>query len=128
MVAQAAAADMRLPIQLALSWPEHWPSAVAPPAAAALAGLTFAPITPGRHPAFDLALAAGQAGGTAPCALNAADEVAVGAFLAGRLVLGAVPDVIGRVMDALRVEPVESLEQLQAVDAWAREAAGVAVA
>jgi 1-deoxy-D-xylulose-5-phosphate reductoisomerase len=124
VVAQAAAADMRLPIQLALSWPEHWPGTVAPPAAAALAGLTFAPIEPGRHPCFDLALAAGRAGGTAPCALNAADEVAVEAFLAGRIRLGEVPEVIARVMEALGVEPVESLAQLQAVDARAREAAG----
>jgi len=128
VVAQAAAADMRLPIQLALSWPEHWPGPVAPPAPASLGGLTFAPIAPGRHPAFDLAVAAGRAGGTAPCALNAADEVAVEAFLAGRIGLGAVPDVIARVMASLRVEPVESLEQLRAVDTRAREAARAACA
>jgi 1-deoxy-D-xylulose-5-phosphate reductoisomerase len=123
LVAQAAAPDMRLPIQLALSWPEHWPGPIAPPAAPALGGLTFAPIEPGRHPAFDLALAAGRAGGTAPCALNAADEVAVEAFLAGRLALGAVPEVIAEVMEAHRVEPIESLDQLRAVDARAREEA-----
>ena len=124
MVAQAAVADMRLPIALGISWPEHWsrpPGAPAP--LADLAGLTFTAIPPGRHPAFDLARAAGEAGGTAPCALNAADEVAVEAFLAGRLPLGAVPDVIAAVMDAHRVERVESLEQLRAVDAWAREEA-----
>jgi 1-deoxy-D-xylulose-5-phosphate reductoisomerase len=123
MVAQAAAADMRLPIRLALSWPERWAGGAAPVSPADLAGLTFAPIEPGRHPAFDLALAAGRAGGTAPCALNAADEVAVEAFLDGRLPLGAVPDVIAAVMDAHRVEPVESLDQLRAVDAWARDEA-----
>jgi 1-deoxy-D-xylulose-5-phosphate reductoisomerase len=114
---------MRVPIQLALSWPEHWPGPVAPPAPAALAGLSFAPIEPGRHPAFDLALAAGRAGGTAPCALNAADEVAVEAFLDGRLTLGAVPEVIARVMEAHRVEPIESLDHVRAVDARARAAA-----
>jgi 1-deoxy-D-xylulose-5-phosphate reductoisomerase len=123
LVAQAAAADMRLPIQLALSWPEHWPGPVAPPAPPALGGLSFTPIEPGRHPAFDLALAAGRAGGTAPCALNAADEVAVEAFLAGRLALGAVPEVIAQVMEAHHVEPIESLDHLLAVDAWAREEA-----
>jgi len=129
VVAQAAAADMRLPIALGISWPEHWPR----PARDAggllpgdLAGLTFAPIASGRHPALDLAQAAGRAGGTAPCALNAADEVAVEAFLAGRIALGSVPDVIAAVMDAHRVEPVESLEQLRAVDAWAREEARAA--
>jgi 1-deoxy-D-xylulose-5-phosphate reductoisomerase len=123
VVAQAASADMRLPIRLGLSWPEHWPGPPAPIAPADLSGLSFATIAPGRHPAFDLARAAGRAGGTAPCALNAADEVAVEAFLAGRLPLGAVPDVIAGVMDAHRVEPVESLAQLRAVDAWARDEA-----
>ena len=134
VVAQAAAPDMRLPIALGLSWPEHWPrpaaSAGAPSPAGSpalgpldLAGLAFAPLPEGRHPAFDLALAAGRAGGTAPCALNAADEAAVEAFLAGRMPLGAVPDVIAAVMDAHRIEPVESLAQLAAVDAWAREEA-----
>jgi 1-deoxy-D-xylulose-5-phosphate reductoisomerase len=128
LVAQAAAADMRLPIQLALSWPEHWRGPVAPLAAQDLSGLEFSPIPGGQHPAFDLALAAGRAGGTAPCALNAADEVAVEAFLDGRLTLGGVPDVIARVMEAHRVEPVVSLEQLQAVDARAREEARAAAA
>jgi len=123
MTVQAAAADMRLPIRLGLSWPEHWGGQTAPLAATDLGGLTFAPIERGRYPAFDLARAAGRAGGTAPCALNAADEVAVEAFLAGRLPLGAVPDVIAAVMDAHRTEPVESLAQLRAVDAWAREEA-----
>ncbi|HKQ57635.1 MAG TPA: 1-deoxy-D-xylulose-5-phosphate reductoisomerase, partial [Candidatus Eisenbacteria bacterium] len=128
MVAQAAAADMKLPIQLALSWPEHWPGGPEPVAPEALAGLTFKPIEPGRHPAFDLALAAGRAGGTAPCVLNAADEVAVAAFLEGRLPLGAVPDVIAAVLDAHDVSQVTSLEQLLSVDAWARDQATVAAA
>jgi 1-deoxy-D-xylulose-5-phosphate reductoisomerase len=91
-----------------------------PLAAADLAGLSFAPIVAGRHPAFDLAVAAGRAGGTAPCALNAADEAAVAGFLEGRWPLGTVPDLLARVMDAHRAEPVESLDQLRAVDAWAR--------
>jgi 1-deoxy-D-xylulose-5-phosphate reductoisomerase len=55
--------------------------------------------------------------------LNAADEVAVGAFLDGALSLGEVPAVVEHVLGAHRLEPVESLEQLQAADAWAREAA-----
>jgi 1-deoxy-D-xylulose-5-phosphate reductoisomerase len=119
-VLQAARADMRLPIQLALSWPERWGEAVEPLPATALAGLEFAPIPAGRYPAFDLACAAGRAGGTAPCVLNAADEIAVRAFLDGEIALGEVPARIARVMERHRVEPVESLEQLHAVDAWAR--------
>lgn len=122
-VAQAAHADMRLPIQLALSWPERWGAAVKPLRAQELTGLEFTPIPPGRYPAFDLALAAGVAGGTAPCVLNAADEVAVQAFLEGAIPLGTVPEVVGRVLEGHAVERVESLEQLLAVDARARQAA-----
>jgi 1-deoxy-D-xylulose-5-phosphate reductoisomerase len=120
---QAAHPDMRLPIQLALSWPERWSEAAPPLDVLDLAKLTFAPIPPGRHPAFDLALAAGRLGGTAPCAANAADEIAVQAFLDGALSLGQVPDVVARVLEQHAVEPVESLAQLEAVDAWARDAA-----
>jgi 1-deoxy-D-xylulose-5-phosphate reductoisomerase len=123
IIAQAAAADMRLPIRLGISWPEHWSGPPAPLAAPDLSDLSFAAIPAGRHPAYDLARAAGRAGGTAPCALNAADEVAVEAFLSGKIALGAVPDVIAAVMDAHRVEPVESLAQLREVDVWARDEA-----
>jgi 1-deoxy-D-xylulose-5-phosphate reductoisomerase len=123
LVAQLARADMKLPIQLALSWPERWSEAVTPLAPADLCGLTFEPIEPGRHPAFDVAIAAGRAGGTAPCALNAADEVAVAAFLEGAIALGRLPEVLDAVLAQHAVEPVESLEQLSATDAWARAAA-----
>jgi 1-deoxy-D-xylulose-5-phosphate reductoisomerase len=127
MLVQAAPADMRLPIQLALGWPERWGPAVAPLAAADLAGLGFAPLESGVYPAFDVVVAAGRAGGTAPCALNAADEVAVKAFLDGVLPLGRVPDILARVLDAHRVEAVESVEQLELVDARARDQARRAV-
>jgi 1-deoxy-D-xylulose-5-phosphate reductoisomerase len=127
-VVQAASADMRLPIQLALSWPERWGAAVPPLSPPDLAGLEFAPLPRGRFPAFDLALDAGHAGGTAPCALNAADEVAVEAFLAGRLPLGGVVEVLARVLDGHRNEAVESVEQLEGVDARARDAARAALA
>jgi 1-deoxy-D-xylulose-5-phosphate reductoisomerase len=127
-VLQAAPADMRLPIQLALSWPERWPGAVPPLASADLAGLVLEPIVAGRHPAFDLALAAGRVGGTAPCALNAADEVAVAAFLDGALALGRVPEVVAAVLERHDPAPVGSLEQLREVDAWARAEARRALA
>jgi 1-deoxy-D-xylulose-5-phosphate reductoisomerase len=127
LVAQAAHADMRLPIQLALSWPERWSEAVPALPVTALAGLELVPIEPGRYPAYACALAAGRAGGTAPCALNAADEVAVQAFLDGRMGLGRVPEVLERVLAAHDVQPVSSLDQLRAVDEWARDAARRAV-
>jgi 1-deoxy-D-xylulose-5-phosphate reductoisomerase len=123
VVAQAAAPDMRLPIQLALSWPERWPDPGLPRIDLPLAQLDFEPIAEGRFPAFELALQAGREGGTAPCVANAADEVAVRAFLDGAISLGQVPEVIGRVLGVHAAERVESLEQLQSVDAWAREEA-----
>ena len=127
LVAQAAHPDMRLPIQLALSWPERWGAAVPAIPVTALAGLVIEPIESGRFPAFDCALAAGRAGGTAPCVLNAADEVAVHAFLEGAIPLGRVPEVLARVLEAHAVQPVESFAQLREVDAWARTTAREAV-
>jgi 1-deoxy-D-xylulose-5-phosphate reductoisomerase len=123
LVAQAAHPDMRLPIQLALSWPERWGEAVPALPVTALAGLEILPIEPARYPAYSSALAAGRAGGTAPCVLNAADEVAVQAFLAGVISLGRVPEVLDHVLSQHAVERVESLDQLRGVDAWARAAA-----
>ena len=126
-VVQAAVADMRLPIQLALSWPEHWDEAVRPLDPTALRGLEFTPLAQERFPAYALALAAGRTGGTAPCVLNGADEVAVGAFLDGAITLGQVPEIIDRVLGAHRPANVESVEQLERVDEWARSAARAAV-
>lgn len=127
LVAQAAHPDMRLPIQLALSWPERWSAAVPALPVTALAGLEIIAIEPGRFPAFDVALAAGRTGGTAPCVLNAADEIAVQAFLDGAIPLGRVPEILARVLDAIAVERVESFEHLRSVDARAREGARRAV-
>jgi 1-deoxy-D-xylulose-5-phosphate reductoisomerase len=123
IVAQAAPPDMRLPIQIALSWPARWTDPGIARLAAPLAGLEFEPIESGRFPAFDLVIAAGRRGGTAPCVANAADEVAVEAFLEGVIPLGQIPELIGRVLDAHVVEPVGSLERLLEIDAWARAAA-----
>jgi 1-deoxy-D-xylulose-5-phosphate reductoisomerase len=127
IVAQAATPDMRLPIQLALSWPERW-TADLPAPEAPFAALDFEPIPPGRYPAFDLAIAAGRAAGSAPCVANAADEVAVAAFLEGAITLGQVPEIVARVLEAHRVEPVRALDRLLEIDAWARaEARGQVV-
>ena len=126
-VVQAARPDMALPIQVALSWPERWPGGIAPLAAVDLAGLTVLPIMPERYPAYVLALAAGRAGGTAPCVLNAADEVAVRAFLDGAIGIAGVPDIVARVLESHSIAQVESVEQLRAVDAAARARAHEAV-
>ena len=123
LVAQVARADMKLPIQLALSWPVRWGEATAPLGPLDLANLSFEPIDPAGFPAYACALSAGRAGGTAPCALNAADEVAVQAFLDGAIALGRLPGILADVLERHRVARVESLAQLREVDAWAREAA-----
>ena len=117
---QAAPPDMRLPIQLALSWPEHWDEVVTPIDPRALAGLTFDELPGGRHPAFYVAVAAGRVGGTAPCVLNAVDETAVQAYLDGHIPLGRVPELLSEVLEEHTVEPVASFEQLVEVDRWAR--------
>lgn len=127
LIAQVARADMKLPIQLALSWPERWSPAVPAASPLELAGLAFEPVEPARWPAYACALAAGRLGGTAPCALNAADEVAVQAFLDGAIPLGRVPEILERVLDAHEVEEVESLEQLREADGRARADARAAV-
>jgi 1-deoxy-D-xylulose-5-phosphate reductoisomerase len=122
-VLQAAPPDMALPIQLALSWPERWSPGIAAAPPGRLAGLRFEPLDEGRHPALRAALAAGRAGGTAPCVANAADEIAVSAFLARAIPLGAVPEVVERVLARHDVAAVESAAQLAAVDVAARRAA-----
>src|SRR5438093_11999162 len=127
-VIQAARPDMALPIQLALSWPARWPGGVQPLEPPDLAGLTLRPIPRDRYPAFALAVDAGRAGGTAPCVLNAADEVAVQAFLDGAIALGDVPEVLARVLGSHASAAVESVAQLREVDTRARTAARAAVA
>ena len=127
LLAQVAKPDMRLPIQLALSWPERWSESVAPASALDLAGLLFEPIVAGRFPMYELALAAGRTAGTAPCVLNAADEIAVQAFLDDAIALGELPGVVERVLEQHAVQEVESFAQLREVDTWAREAARAAV-
>jgi 1-deoxy-D-xylulose-5-phosphate reductoisomerase len=120
LVAHAARPDMRLPIQLALSWPERWESPVEPPGPVDLGRMHFEEVIRGRYPALDLAREAGEAGGTAPAVLNAADEVAVQAFLDGRIRLGQVPELLRAVLDDHAVEPLRSREQLGEADRAAR--------
>lgn len=118
--AQLGAPDMRLPIQLALTYPERLPVDSTPRLdLAKLGALHFAPPEFKRYPCLQLALAAGRAGGTAPAALVAADEVAVDAFLRGDIPFTAIPRVIHAVLESHRNVTTPSLEDI-------REAAGVA--
>jgi len=122
-LAQLSVPDMKLPIQYALAWPRRL-DAPLPPLDWARAGrLEFAALTPGRHPAFDLVLRAAATGGTQPATLNAADEVLVNAFLAGRIRLGDVPALLAECLAAAEVRPADTLAAIDRADAAARELA-----
>jgi 1-deoxy-D-xylulose-5-phosphate reductoisomerase len=124
ILAQLGVTDMRLPIQYACSYPERW-EAPLPALDLTRAGrLDFHAPAHDRFPCLGLAYRALRAGGTQPVALNAANEVAVQAFLDGRLGFTAIPQVIEQVMNAHEPEPVSSVEVVRRVDGWAREHAG----
>ena len=111
---------MRIPIQFALSYPARWDAPVEPLDFTKLGSLEFAAPDTDTFRCLALARAAGERGGTLPCAMNAANEVAVAAFLAEEGTYLGIAECVEAVMDAHDVERVESLEQLEAVDAWAR--------
>lgn len=115
--------DMRIPIQFALSYPDRWDAPVEPLDFCKLGSLEFyEPDTRTFH-ALELARIAGSTGGTLPCVMNAANEVAVAAFLSHRCGYLDIAQTVESVMDMHRVQAVESVAQLQEQDAWARRAA-----
>jgi 1-deoxy-D-xylulose-5-phosphate reductoisomerase len=115
--------DMRVPISYALHYPERMPVDVPRLDLAAVGSLTFEEPDPETFACLRLALEAGAAGGTAPTVLNAADEVAVAAFLEGRIPFTGIAAVIERTLDELPARPVAHFEDLFATDAEARERA-----
>ncbi len=115
--------DMRIPIQFALSYPERWSAPVAPLDFRTLGSLEFAAPDTETFRCLALAREAGRTGGTLPCAMNAANEVAVAAFLAEEGTYLGIAACVEAVMEAHAaegVQQVESLGQLEEVDAWAR--------
>ncbi len=123
MVAQMAPPDMRLPIQLALGWPERLPAGIAPLRLADPTGpltLSFEPVDREAFPALDLAYRVGRMGSTYPAVMNAANEVAVTAFLDGTIPLPTIGDVVARAVDEHHPPPVVSLVNLERADGWAR--------
>ena len=123
LLAQLGVTDMRLPIQYAFSYPDRWHTGLPPLDLAACGTLEFAEPDTTRFPCLALAYRALAGGPALPVALNAANEVAVEVFLAGRLPFGAIPDVIAAAVDdAERAQlSVESLDELRSVDQRARE-------
>jgi 1-deoxy-D-xylulose-5-phosphate reductoisomerase len=112
--------DMRVPISYALHYPERADVPVPRLDLTAVGELSFERPDLETFACLRLALEAGAAGGTAPCVLNAADEVAVAAFLAGGIELTAIPAVIESVLEDLPAAPVTHFDDLFAVDAEAR--------
>ncbi|HEY6749621.1 MAG TPA: 1-deoxy-D-xylulose-5-phosphate reductoisomerase [Mycobacteriales bacterium] len=119
-IAQTGLPDMRLPIALGMAWPDRVPGAVP--------GLDWTrahtwelfPLDREAFPAVDLAAHVGRIGGSAPAVFNAANEVCVHAFLAGRLPFLAIVDTVQRVVDEQTATAADSVEEILAADAWAR--------
>ncbi|MDP8922129.1 MAG: 1-deoxy-D-xylulose-5-phosphate reductoisomerase [Chloroflexota bacterium] len=120
--AQLSTPDMRLPIQLALSYPERISMPTPPLDLVQLGRLSFSPLEPDRFRSFFLAIEAGRLGGTYPTVMNAANEVAVDLFLSGSIGFGQIPALTEAVMDRHVPTRDPALDAVYAADAWAREA------
>jgi 1-deoxy-D-xylulose-5-phosphate reductoisomerase len=123
MLAHIGPKDMRIAISYALHGAESVALPIEPLDLAAVAALTFEPVDIEAFPCLRLAREAAKAGGTAPCVLNAANEVAVYAFLAGRLPFLAITEVIERTLGELGSSPVRAFESLYEADRQARDVA-----
>jgi 1-deoxy-D-xylulose-5-phosphate reductoisomerase len=123
MLAQLANPDMRTPIAYALAWPERMPSGVERLDIVEVSRLEFAPADLKRFPCLDLAYAAMRAGGTTTAILNAANEVAVQAFLEHRLPFTSIPRVIDAALAKVPSHEADSLEVILADDAAGRQTA-----
>jgi 1-deoxy-D-xylulose-5-phosphate reductoisomerase len=123
MIAQFASADMRLPIQLALAYPDRLAHGIRGLDLASVGRLTFEALDREAFPAVDLAYRAGKLGLTYPAALNAANEVAVMAFLEGKIRLIQIPEVVSAVIDEHEAAAVVSEVALERADRWARNRA-----
>jgi 1-deoxy-D-xylulose-5-phosphate reductoisomerase len=123
-MAQLGLPDMRVPIALALAGGRRLEGVCAPVDLPAASPLEFHRVDPLRFPAVGLARRAGESGGGAPCVLNAANEAAVAAFLAGRCRFDEIVPLVARTLDAAPTPAADSLDDLVALDAWAREEVG----
>jgi 1-deoxy-D-xylulose-5-phosphate reductoisomerase len=120
--AQLGLPDMRLPIQYALTYPERLPSPARQAPPEAWAALTFSPLTAGSYPAYDVVREAAAAGGNRGTILNAADEVAVAAFLAGTLPFVGIGETIERAVERWESDEAPGLEGIVALDGEVRAA------
>ena len=120
VLAQLGQPDMRTPIAYGLAWPDRIAAGVAPLSLTQLANLSFAEPDFSRFPCLSLAFAAAQSGGTAPTVLNAANEIAVAAFLDEGLPYLQIPEVVEKSLNAIATSNADSLDAILEVDAQAR--------
>lgn len=123
VIAQLGQPDMRTPIAYGLAWPNRIEAGVAPLNLAQLAALSFSEPDLIRFPCLALAFSAAQAGGIAPTVLNAANEIAVAAFLDEEMPYLQIPKVVEKTLNAIQACPVESIEVILDIDAQARRVA-----
>ena len=123
VIAQLGQPDMRTPIAYGLAWPNRIEAGVAQLNLAQLAALSFSEPDLNRFPCLTLAFSAAKAGGIAPTVLNAANEIAVAAFLDAGMPYLNIPKVVEKTLNAIQARPVESLEVILDVDAQARRVA-----
>jgi 1-deoxy-D-xylulose-5-phosphate reductoisomerase len=123
MLAQLSTPDMCLPIQYALTYPDRAPSDRVQTNLAKLGSLTFEEPDPERFPSLQLARKAGEIGGTLPAVLNAANEVAVDAFVNRRINFPQISECVRRTMDKHKVVSHPTLDQILEADSWARHEA-----
>ncbi len=123
VIAQLGQPDMRTPIAYGLAWPNRIEAGVAQLNLAQLAALSFSEPDLNRFPCLTLAFSAAKAGGIAPTVLNAANEIAVAAFLDAGMPYLHIPKVVEKTLNAIQARPVESLEVILDVDAQARRVA-----
>ncbi len=121
VMAQLGVPDMKAPIAYALTYPERVATGVRPLDLTGLSGLTFFNPDCARFPALKLAYQAMEAGESMPAVLNAANEVAVEAFLDGRIKFTDIPVIIEKTMDAHTPHALTSIEEVLSVDRWGRE-------
>jgi 1-deoxy-D-xylulose-5-phosphate reductoisomerase len=125
MLAQLSTPDMCLPIQYALTYPERAASERVQTSLAKLGSLTFEEPDIDRFPSLQLARKAGEIGGTLPAVLNAANEVAVEAFVNRKINFPQITDTVRRTMESHKVIPHPTLEQILEADTWARKEAAL---
>ena len=127
-LAQASPPDMRLPIGLALGWPDRLPRAAYGLDWTVASTWEFEPLDDEAFPAVELCKAAGERGGTAPAVLNAANEVCVEAFVAGRLPFLGIVDTVAAVVEETPVQERATLAEVLESEKWARARAAELVA